>query len=73
MQTARVVLSDGTEREAGQPRPATLFVSVPLGHSFRALPVEEQRRAIEDGLTDALALALDKLEALHAPDETVAA
>lgn len=63
----KVVLSTGLDRVAGPPRPATLFVSAELGHSFRALPPEEQRRAVEGALADALVVAFDKIEAINAP------
>lgn len=62
MQTARVVLSDGGDNPF-HPRPASLFVVVELGHAFRALPLDEKRRMVEAGLTDALAITLDKLDA----------
>lgn len=61
--SVRVVLSDGTHRDP--PLPAALFVTVPLGHVFRALSVEEQRRAIEAGLTEALDRACAVLDTLE--------
>ena len=64
----RVVLSDGIRPNGVQPAPASLFVVADLGHSFRALPLDEQRRLIEAALTDALDAALAKLEAAGAPD-----
>ena len=71
MQATRVVLSLGHQHPV--PRPATLFVSVELGHAFRALPLDEQRRMIEAGLTDALAEAYAKLDEANAPADEVAA
>lgn len=57
----RVVLSDGGDNPF-HPRPASLFVVCELGHAFRALPLDEKRRMIEAGLTEALATTLDKLD-----------
>ena len=64
MQT-RVVLSDGIRPGGVQPAPASLFVVADLGHSFRALPLDEQRRMIEAALTEALGLAIEKIEDAH--------
>lgn len=65
MQT-RVVLSTGQPKLPHDvPMPARLVVSVDLGHAFRAVPIDEQARLIEQGLTDALAVATEKLGALH--------
>lgn len=66
---ARVVLSDGSPTlPTLPPRPASLFVVVELGHSFRALPLDERRRLIEQGLTDALGIAIEKVEDSHVAD-----
>lgn len=62
MQT-RVVLSTGRPaRSYDPPAEARLMVSVDLGHAFRAVPLDEQRRMIERGLTDALEITLAKLD-----------
>lgn len=72
MQT-RVVLSDGTRPNGIQPGPATLFVVTDLGHSFRALPLDEQRRMIEAALTEALGIAIEKVEDAHTADARLGA
>lgn len=41
---------------------AHLWVSVALGYGFAALPIEAQRRMIEEALTEALTLAHDRLD-----------
>jgi hypothetical protein len=72
MQT-RVVLSTGQPKQPhDQPVPARLVVSVDLGHRFRALSIEEQCRAIEAALTDALEVACRKVEELHVPEGVAA-
>lgn len=52
-----------------------MFVSVDLGHAFRAMAIAEQRRAVESALEDALTIAYAKLDAMQAAvsGESVAA
>jgi hypothetical protein len=69
--SVRCVLSDGMRGPVVNgfaPTPASLFVVADLGHVFRGLGIDEQRRTIEAALTDALTLAFAKLDALHAAD-----
>jgi hypothetical protein len=72
--TVKVVLSTGAPtRPLDPPAPARLVVSADLGHSFRAIPLDEQRRVIEAALTASLELALAKLDEANAPADEVAA
>lgn len=67
----KIVLSTGTPaRPLDQPAPARLVVAIELGHSFRALPLDGQRRMVEDALGVALGLTLDKLDEMHAHEHT---